>query len=376
MIRRFLLAALLLTTLGVSVPVQAGELVPVLNTAPPTISGTPVYKGILVASAGTWEPAESTYTYRWLLAGAPIAGATAATYKPVLADIGKRLSVQVTAVHPDREPATATSAETLAVRHATLTLLERPAISGKRRYLHTLTASRGDWAQRIDRFSFRWLRDGTPIKGATGPRHKLGLNDFGHNISVRVLARKAGYLTRGATSYRTRRIDHRVPLRRTVYYRVETRGRITANLRDFRRLANATLNDPRGWRTTGTAFREVRSGGSMTLVLAEASRVPGFSSVCSSQWSCRVGRFVIINQMRWLGASPAWWSNHGTLREYRHLVVNHETGHWLGHGHRYCPSAGATAPVMQQQSKNLGGCRINPWPTKREWYTPRFGVAP
>jgi hypothetical protein len=100
--------------------------------------------------------------------------------------------------------------------------------------------------------------------------------------------------------------------------------------------------------------------------------VPGFSSVCSSQWSCRVGRYVIINQMRWLGASSAWWSNDGTLREYRHLVVNHETGHWLGHGHRYCPSAGAAAPVMQQQSKNLGGCRINPWPTKREWFTPRF----
>lgn len=110
----------------------------------------------------------------------------------------------------------------------------------------------------------------------------------------------------------------------------------------------------------------------MTLVLAEASRVPDFSPVCSSQWSCRAGRYVIINQMRWLGASTAWWSNDGTLRDYRHLVVNHETGHWLGHGHRSCPAAGAAAPVMQQQSKYLGGCRINPWPTKREWFTPRF----
>jgi hypothetical protein len=371
-IRRLLLVILLLTCVGVAFPVQAGELAPVLSTAPPTISGSPVYKGVLTASPGTWDPVDSTYSYHWLRGGTPIAGATAATYRPVLADIGTRLSVAVTASHLDREPATATSTQTAVVRRAALTLLKRPVISGQRRYLHTLTASTGDWAQRIDRFTFRWLRDGTPIAGATGPRHKLVLKDFGRHISVRVVAHKTGYLARAATSYRTRRIDHRVPLRHTVYYHVETRGRITADLATFRRQANATLNDPRGWRTTGIAFREVPSGGSMTLVLAEASRVPSFSSVCSSEWSCRVGRYVIINQMRWLGASSAWWSNHGTLRDYRHLVVNHETGHWLGHGHRSCPGAGAAAPVMQQQSKYLGACRINSWPTKREWFTPRF----
>jgi hypothetical protein len=371
-IRRFLVVVLLLSTVGVSVPVQAGEPAPVINVAPPAISGTPVYKGSLSASPGTWDPAEATYAFRWLRDGTPIAGATAATYHPVLADIGSRLSVEVTASHRDHAPGIAVSAETTVVRRAALALLSRPVISGKRRYLHTLTASKGEWAQQIDRFSFRWLRDGTPIAGATEQRHKLGLKDFGHHISVRVVAHKTGYLARAATSYRTRHIDHRVPLRHTVYYHVETRGRITASLRDFRRLANETLNDPRGWRTTGIAFREVPSGGSMTLVLAEASRVPYFSPVCSAQWSCRAGRYVIINQMRWLGASSAWWSNHGTLRDYRHLVVNHETGHWLGHGHRSCPAAGAAAPVMQQQSKYLGGCRINPWPTKREWYTPRF----
>ena len=122
---------------------------------------------------------------------------------------------------------------------------------------------------------------------------------------------------------------------------METRGRIAASLADFRRLAHDSLNDPRGWRITGIAFKEVRSGGSMTLVLAEASRVPAFSSVCSSDWSCRVGRYVIINQKRWRFASPAWNRYGGSLRDYRHMVVNHETGHWLGHGHRSCPAGGA-----------------------------------
>ena len=75
---------------------------------------------------------------------------------------------------------------------------------------------------------------------------------------------------------------------------------------------------------------------------------------------------MIINQERWKHASPAWNAAHGALRDYRHMVVNHETGHWLGLGHAGCPGAGRPAPVMMQQSKGLAGCHFNPWPTARE----------
>ena len=102
------------------------------------------------------------------------------------------------------------------------------------------------------------------------------------------------------------------------------------------------------------------------MVLAEASRVPGFSPVCSARWSCRVGRYVVINQLRWLHASPSWNRAHRSLRSYRHMVVDHETGHWLGHGHLGCPGRGRAAPVMMQQSKGLDGCRHNPWPLPSE----------
>ena len=105
----------------------------------------------------------------------------------------------------------------------------------------------------------------------------------------------------------------------------------------------------------------MRRGGDFTLVLAAAGTLPSFSSACSAQWSCRVGRYVIINQHRWKHASPAWNAAGRSLRDYRHMVVNHETGHWLGRGHASCPGRGR-APVMMQQSKGTGGCRFNPWP--------------
>ena len=103
-----------------------------------------------------------------------------------------------------------------------------------------------------------------------------------------------------------------------------------------------------------------------TLVLAEASILPSFGAVCSTFWSCRVGRFVVINQDRWKFASPAWNRERAGLRDYRHLVVTHETGYWLGHGHPGCPGAGQPAPVMMQQLKGLDGCRFNPWPRPDE----------
>lgn len=162
---------------------------------------------------------------------------------------------------------------------------------------------------------------------------------------------------------------------KTVTYVVETRGKIKASLTEFKAQANATLNDLRGWAAVGLNFKEVARGGDFTLVLSQAGMVPSFSpSGCDSTYSCNVGRYVIINEDRWLGATPSWNAADGSLRDYRHMVVNHETGHWLGHGHRTCSGAGQPAAVMQQQSINLGGCRFNPWPLPVERYAPRLGI--
>ena len=61
-----------------------------------------------------------------------------------------------------------------------------------------------------------------------------------------------------------------------------------------------------------------------------------------------------------------------SLLDYRRMVVNHETGHYLGHGHIvYCETNSGLAPVMLQQSTGLRGCKPNPWPLPSELWVRR-----
>jgi hypothetical protein len=159
----------------------------------------------------------------------------------------------------------------------------------------------------------------------------------------------------------------------TFTYSVQTKGTISADISEFKAQVNETLNDSRGWSRLDVRFNEVASGGNFTMYLANSSTMTSFSATgCSSSWSCTVGSSVIINQDRWLGASDAWNAAKGALRDYRHMVVNHETGHWLGKGHRSCGGAGQSAPVMQQQSVDLQGCTFNPWPLSSELTSSRL----
>lgn len=162
---------------------------------------------------------------------------------------------------------------------------------------------------------------------------------------------------------------------RSVSYRIETRGTVTADLNEFTAFAAETLNDSRGWSRLGVRFDRVDVGGEFTLVLSEASQMTTFSATgCDTTYSCNVGNYVIINQDRWLGATPSWTGGGGNLADYRRMVINHETGHWLGHGHTFCGGAGQPATVMQQQSMDMQGCTPNAWPLAGELYAPKLGI--
>lgn len=88
---------------------------PLINTVLPAITGTAQVGQVLTATNGTWTGNPTiTYARQWKADGVNIAGATGTTYTPVIGDIGKVITVTVTATNPDWSGA-ATSAATAAV---------------------------------------------------------------------------------------------------------------------------------------------------------------------------------------------------------------------------------------------------------------------
>ncbi len=171
-------------------------------------------------------------------------------------------------------------------------------------------------------------------------------------------------------------IDFKVhnAITQTVRYSVATKGTITADVATFKKQVQESFDDKRGWTRLGVKFEQVESGGSFTVVLAEASQVPSYGFPCDTEYNCNVGDYVVVNQDRWLYATQPWNAAGGNIRDYRHLIINHETGHWLGHGHIACTAAGQAAPVMDQQSINLHGCKFNSWPLDSEIWSTRLGI--
>lgn len=86
------------------------------NVVLPAIAGIPEEDEVLSAWPGEWSQA-AAFTYQWSRDGAPISGATGKTYTVTASDIGKALSVTVTATNSAGSES-ATSGETAEVTGA------------------------------------------------------------------------------------------------------------------------------------------------------------------------------------------------------------------------------------------------------------------
>jgi len=155
-------------------------------------------------------------------------------------------------------------------------------------------------------------------------------------------------------------------------YCAAVKGGVSASvLPEFRQKLAAVYGDPHGWNQGDVTLIYAESGCDYTAWLSAASSMTSFGGVCDNYYSCRSGPNVVVNYDRWQGATDPWNAAHGSLEDYRVMVINHETGHWLGFAHRHCAAPGQLAPVMQQQSIDLEGCTFNPWPTPAEISTLR-----
>lgn len=150
-------------------------------------------------------------------------------------------------------------------------------------------------------------------------------------------------------------------------YRVAVENGAGQDAGAFAAEVDAALGDRRrGWTASGK-LRLQRVPASWTAQFTVFLATPGTSEkMCAVAGlsterftNCRVAGKVIINLARWWRAVPGYGA---PLAEYRAYAVNHEFGHELGYGHEACPAVGRLAPVMQQQTLGLRGCRANGWP--------------
>ncbi|QKW20703.1 DUF3152 domain-containing protein [Kitasatospora sp. NA04385] len=148
-------------------------------------------------------------------------------------------------------------------------------------------------------------------------------------------------------------------------YRVEVENGIGIDPNGAAAAVQAVLSDPRSWTTDKRDSFQLVSSGSydFTVKIASPDTADGICATggldTGGEVNCDVGKQVVVNSKRWLTGSPQF---DGSLDDYRALIINHEVGHRIGHGHESCPGPGEPAPAMMQQIYGLKGCVANAWP--------------
>jgi hypothetical protein len=177
-----------------------------VNTALPTISGTPQVGQTLTASNGTWSNSPTSFAYQWLRCNTggnscvAVANGTQKTYTLVGADASHTMRVRVTATNADGS-ASARSDQTTVVTPATSTAGPKntaaPTISGTPKAGETLTANEGSWTGNPTAYTYQWQQCDadvaacTNVIGATGKTYGVRTADIGYRIRVAVTARNA-----------------------------------------------------------------------------------------------------------------------------------------------------------------------------------------
>jgi hypothetical protein len=158
------------------------------------------------------------------------------------------------------------------------------------------------------------------------------------------------------------------PLRR---FAVEVQRGIRIDRTTFGAAVQRILLDPRGWTGAGgLSLQRVDSGViDLRVTLARPRMVDRLCYPLHTRGfaDCFNRGRAVINLDRWTRGSVSYGRD---LADYRDYLINHEVGHGLGHGHRYCPGPGRRSFVMMQQTGTLFGCRSQPWPRPVEQRRP------
>ena len=164
-----------------------------------TRAGSPA----MVTISNLWQTGV-TASYQWLKDGTDIENANKNTYTPINDDIGSELTVRVTlSKSASTDTVQYSAAKTILARAFKLTAT--PKISGTATVGKTLKATTGKWDSQTT-FTYQWLRGTNEIFGQNNSSYRLTSEDRGSQISVRVTANKANYVSVTKSSQKTSRV--------------------------------------------------------------------------------------------------------------------------------------------------------------------------
>ncbi|NBX23290.1 MAG: hypothetical protein EBR52_04130, partial [Microbacteriaceae bacterium] len=185
--------------------------VPIVTTGGVTVSsGGVVATGVTLTavpfvSPATWVPTQDSFTYQWNVGGTDVTGSlgTAASYLVVAADLGKQITVKVTAKKAGYTDTSRTSVATAAVTYPLIATAPTPTItvsvSGAAAVGKTLTVVPGTTPTGATIKGYQWKRGATAtgeftdIPGATSsPTYTLTSDDDNKFIRATVTWAKSG----------------------------------------------------------------------------------------------------------------------------------------------------------------------------------------
>lgn len=184
------------TTTKVSAPSTVAEGVQVLQPTP-TITGSGRANSAFTGVPGTWDTG-TTRTYRWLVDGVAVEGATSTTFTPTTTQIGKPVVFEVTSTRAGYPTVVKGSAPTTVLGLAQ-TLTPTPTIDGTPKVGVQLTGVPGTWDDGTA-LAYQWTVDGTPVEGATGLTFTPTAAQAGSVVRFAVTSSKTDYETTTRTS--------------------------------------------------------------------------------------------------------------------------------------------------------------------------------
>lgn len=163
----------------------------------PRIQGNPSFGSSLSCVLAGWD-SDTTFSYQWFVGKSKRPSGTLESYQISESDGGNTIKAVVTA-HRTGFKSLTISSSNLKIPLGNLENFSTPQISFSDEKHTRIFSNTGSWEDGV-KFTYQWLSNGKPIKGANKPALVVTRSLTAKNISLKVTATKGGYSSKSLTS--------------------------------------------------------------------------------------------------------------------------------------------------------------------------------